>query len=283
MSITKQNLCALLCALFILALNNAPAFAQNTQKSEPLVITAIQTLEWHQNDQKYIARGDVHAAQGDTEIRADLLVADYKETAGKNFDIYLLTANGSVNIMSKQTQAIGDKAVYNVQDGIAIMTGSNLKLISADQTVTATDKFEYYVDAGKLIATGSAKVTRGEDTLEAQKMTADFTEDANGKRTLSSATAIGGVIITTPEETLTGQTGFYNADTQIATITGNVVITRGKNTLKGSKAEIDLSTNISKMYAASGATNGSGQNTGRVRGVFYPGKGNDLGNIIQAE
>ena len=42
----------------------------NVAQDEPLEITADKTLEWHRNDQKYIARGNAKAAQGDVSITA---------------------------------------------------------------------------------------------------------------------------------------------------------------------------------------------------------------------
>ena len=149
------------------------------------------------------------------------------------------------------------------------MTGSDLKLISPDQTVTAKDKFEYWVVEGKLIAFGDATIIRknqqGEiTTLVANTITAYLKEDKEGKRVLDRMEASGNVIITTPTEVLTGDNGLYNAETNMAEITGNVKIIRGPNTLEGVKADVNLNTNVSRMF-------GSGTSRGRVRGIFYPG------------
>ena len=71
------------------------------------------------------------------------------------------------------------------------------------------------------------------------------------------------VVITTEKEVLTGDYAIYKSATNTAEISGNVKITSGANVLEGAKAEVDLTTNISKMFGA--------QATGkRVRGVFYP-------------
>ncbi len=58
-----------------------------------------------------------------------------------------------------------------------------------------------------------------------------------------------------------------NTKTNTAIITGNVKITRGQNVLTGERAEVDLNTNISRLF---GSSIEDGQVGGRVKGVFYP-------------
>ena len=251
----------------------------NPNKNEPMEITADQTLEWHRDDQKYIARGNVIAKQGDVQIFCDTLTADYRETAESSQDIYKLTAEGNVRIISQGNTATGDLAVYEVDKGLAVMTGNNLSLRSPDQTVTARDRFEYHVAQGQLKALGGVKVLRGEDTLEADQGIAQFAEDNTGKRQLQQMEAIGNVVITTPTEVLRGQRGIYKSNSNIAELIGDVTITRGQNILEGERAEVNLATNVSKMHG--GASRGGSGNGGRVRGVFYPGSDGAAGDGIQ--
>lgn len=236
----------------------------NPDRDQPLEITADHTLEWHRNNQQYIARGNVIVRQGDVTIIADTLTADYRETSASAFEIYRLTADGNVRIDSQGNTATGQQATYDVDRGVAVMTGDNLRLTSPDQSVTAEDSFEYWVTDGKLLARGNAHVMRAGDTLDADTVSAVFTEDATGTRQLKSLSADGNVKITTPNEVLTGARGQYAAATNIAALTGNVKISRGPNVLEGERAEVNLTTNVSKMQ-------GSPAQGGRVRGVFYPG------------
>ena len=246
----------------------AHAQAQTTtsaqSSAQPLEITADETLEWHRGEKKYIARGNVIARQGDVEIRADVLTADYRETASSSFDIYRLSADGHAVISSQGNVASGDNAVYDVVVGKAVMTGQTLTLISPDQTVTARDSFEYFVTDGRLSANGDAYVVRGGDTLRADTVAAIFAQDATGQRKLKELTADGNVVITTPDEILRGARGRYSAGSDVAELAGNVKIERGPNVLEGERAVVNLATNISKMT-------GSPATGGRVRGVFYPG------------
>lgn len=256
-----------------------PAIAQTTPASveKPLEITADQTLEWHRNDKKYIARGKAEAKQGLTQINAETLSADYRETNKSNFDIYRMTATDNVVITSQGNQAFGDKAVYELEPGIATMTGDALKMTAPDQTITARDKFEYDVNNGRLSAYGNVIILRGEDKIQADKASAFF---AQGEQSTTSDSPIGGrklerfegegnVVVTTPSEILKGDRGVYKTDTNTAEVFGNVKIIRGPNVLEGNRAEINLTTNVSRMFGDSKTTSTTGK--GRVKGVFFPG------------
>lgn len=245
------------------------AYAQNAVKNpdakQPLEITADESLEWHRNELYFMARKNVKAVQGATTLKSALLSAKYREGKKGGIKIYEILAEGSVEIISAQSKAYGDKATYDMDKGYAVMTGKNLKLVSPDQTVTAQDKMEYWTAKGTLEAYGRAKAVREGDEIVADVLIAEFAQDAGGKRALKRLRATGNVVITTPTEVLTGDAGVYEADTNMAELTGAVKISRGPNVLEGEKAQVDLNTNISKMF---GASAGGG---GRVRGVFYPG------------
>lgn len=263
----------ILAALMGMMVAGAAQAQVNTNQNKPLEITADQTLEWHRNDQRYIARGNAVAAQGDVSIKAETLTADYRDSAKSSMDIHRLTAEGGVTIESQGNVATGQKAVYEVDSGMAVMTGDNLKLTSPDQVVTAQERFEYNVPTGKLSAKGGAVVTRMQDKLAADSVSATFADDPVTKeRKLKELTADGNVVITTPTETVRGQNGVYDAATNIATLSGGVRIERGPNVLEGDKAEVNLTTNVSRIIG------GSTTDGGRVRGVFYPGSTD--GNVV---
>lgn len=247
-----------------------PAHAQNIpgmngDTKNPVEISAGKTLEWHQNDKQYIADGDVEAKQGDVTILADTLVADYREdNKGGNVQIWQLTADKNVRIKNTDSTAVGDKAVYNVDTGVAILTGESLSLTTPDQVITALERMEYDTANGKAKAVGNAKIKRGSDTLTANTLTANFSKDQDGKQTLNSAQANGNVTIKTPDETITGDNGFYNADNNSVEVKGSVKIVRGPNVLEGERAEVNLTTSVSKIF-------GSSSGDTRVKGVFFPG------------
>jgi lipopolysaccharide export system protein LptA len=253
----------------------------------PLEITADETLEWLREKKTFIARTNAIAAQGASSIKAQTLIAEYREggskdenkdesaSTGGGMQIWRVSAQKDVVLRSGQSEAFGQDAVYDLDQGLATMTGDNLKMVMPDQTVTARDKFEYWVNDGRMNALGRAKIVRpkpggGTDTLEADKVSAVFKDDEQGRRTLYSLEAIGNVLITTPAETITGAYGIYKADTNKAELTGGVKIKRGPNTLEGSRAEVDMNTSTSRIFGAENAP-AAGTAPGRVKGVFYPG------------
>lgn len=241
----------------------APVFAQQTS-DKPLEITADGSLEWQRKDQKFIARKNARAVQGDTAVAAQTLTADYREANGSNFDIWKVTAEADVVLTSADSKAYGDRAEYDLDQGVAVLTGQDLRMISPEQTITARDRFEYQVNAAKVLAVGDAKVVRPTDTLAADTIMATLEDTPQGERKLKTLEAEGNVVITTATEVLRGDYGIYRAADNKAEIRGNVKLARGPNILEGDRAEVDLTTNISRIF-------GSGQDGGRVRGVFYPG------------
>lgn len=275
MKLLRFSALCLVLVVVVLCANSKVLFAQNgglgakQNNNAPLEITADGSLEWLREEKIFIARGNALAAQGPSSVKAETLTARYKEkTAGGGMEIQKVEAAENVIIESNQSKAYGDKAVYDLEKSVAILTGKDLKMTSADQIVMARDQFEYWVEEGRLNALGQAKVVRpkpegGSDTLEADKISALMKDGRDGKRTLHSLEAIGNVVITSPTEKITGTYGIYRADSNTAEITGGVKIVRGPNTLQGDRAQVDLNTNTSKIFGTSTAG-------GRVKGVFYP-------------
>jgi lipopolysaccharide export system protein LptA len=262
-----------LLAFLILAFSAwmAPAIASpEASEEQPLEITADSTLEWNRDAHQYVARKNAKAVQGNFSVSADTLTADYAEE-GNGTAITHLTAEGNVLITSGTSQVTGDKAVYDVAGGLAVITGDNLKLQGDGLNVTAKEKFEYHANEGKLVAFGRPLVTYNQDTLEANQVTAWIDTQGTQKKSanqpaggdLKRAEATGNVVIKTATETATGDRATYDAKTSQAELIGHATIQRDQNTLHGERAQIDLTTGLSRMLG------GDGKDT-RVKGVFYP-------------
>jgi lipopolysaccharide export system protein LptA len=251
--------------LFIASPVQAQGLESMENSGEPIEITAEQALEWDRQNRLYIATGDVIITQGEVTLNADKVVAEYADDGnGGNIDLTILTATGNVIIRNTDSTVTGDQAVYDVRTGQAVVTGDNLALTTPQQVVKAKESLEYNTVTGEAKAVGDAQVVSGTDTLAAQSITAFFQKDeATGQQSLNRAQAEGGVKITTPEETITGNSGTYDAPANTATITGNVKIVRGPNTLEGNRATVNLATNVSQLF-------GGGSMDTRVKGVFFP-------------
>lgn len=222
--------------LFILCVIPVSTWAaENT----PLEITADTALEWNQKNKTYVARGNALAKQGDLSVTADTLTATYAGQDGSSSDIILLEANGKVTLTSGDNIAIGDKVVYDLTTGKAILSGTR------------------------------PKITQGtKNTLEADEILVWTKKSDNSPSdgTLDHAEAIGNVVITSGQQVATGNKATYQADTNMAELIGNVQVKQGDNWLQGNRAEMNMTTQVSKMF-------GDKTSKGRVKGVFHTGSG----------
>lgn len=278
MRITGGALLVLLCAF--------PALAQQATNAKlPIEVTAQDSLEWNRTEQLYIARKSAIAKQGTTELHGDTLIAKYTDApkdaaTGKkgSTTISRIDADGNVLVLSDGSRATGDKGYYDVATGYSELTGNNLKIQTPTDTVTARDKLTYDSTKSEMNAYGNAKAVRGEDVITSDRLIGRFKKDVEtGNSKLDQMEAIGNVVITTPTDVMRGDRGIYRAGSNIATITGNVRIDRGNNVITGARGEVDLNTNISRIFGGeqpvdSTASPTPGGPDTRVRGVFYPGE-----------
>jgi lipopolysaccharide export system protein LptA len=273
----------------------------------PIDITARDGLEWRQNEQEVIARGDARATRGTVTVTADTLTAWYRkknaaETAQatqatglagdpstEGNEIYRMQAEGHVHIFTATDQAQGDKAVYDLDQSVLVMTGRNLKLTTPNDVITARDDLEYWPQQHMAVARGDAVVV----TNDAKRVAADtlvaYTTDnpppasatpvptpvaakpnedplaASGK--LQRVEAFGNVSVRTPTDTVTGDRGVYVPDTGMARLGGNVRITRGQNQLNGAEADVNMKTGIATLIAQTAA---GSPKAARVHGLVVP-------------
>lgn len=212
--------------------------------------------------------------------------AEEDQDSGSN-EIYRLEAIGHVHIFTQTDQAWGDKAVYDMDKSVLIMTGKALKLTTPQDLMTARDSMEYYSQDHISIGRGDATVTTNDhrqiraDVLvgystrdNTPKTAADTkpkTDDSSsgdpfssGSEKLEKVNAFGHVWVRTQTEIITGERGVYVPDTGIARVVGNVHITRGPNQIQGAAAIINMHTGIATMTERPG---------NRVSGLVVPNNG----------
>jgi len=235
-------------------------------KGKPIEVLADNALEWHRDQKNYTAKGNATLKQGTFQVDGDMITAFYREGVNKSTEIWKLISNEKVIVHLPPHKAYGDHVVYNLDTGIAILTGENLRIETPNEVITAKDQIEYDINSLVLTARGGAQVVTSEETLKANKLVARFQEDTTGSLVLSKINARDNVRVLTKEESIHGDRGTYDVKTGKALVNGNVEVYRGESRLSGDRAEIDMDKGISQLYADID-TNG----TGRVRGVFYPG------------
>jgi len=273
----------------------------------PLQVQADSGIEWQQDAKAYIARGNAVATRGPTQVHADTLIARYREVkgggnsgnAGGNTEIYRVEADGNVTMTREGQTIVGDRAVYDLDQTLMVVTGKALKLTTATDLVTARDSLEWYDQKQIAVARGDAVAIRNGKTIKADILTAYMvkTKPSDGKTParpvkapatagakpsptpvtapgappaaeskISRVDAQGHVVVTNAIDTGRGDYGVYNADTGICTLVDNVVIARAKDVIKGQYGVMDLNKNVSRMLpSAAGAPAGSPQ---RVQGLF---------------
>lgn len=234
--------------------------------SQPIDISADQALEWDRQNNRYIARGNAAAIQGDTILKADELVAHYDADGAGATDITEIEAIDQVEILNGTMTLYGDAGRYDVTTGLARLTGDDLRMESEQAIVTARDYFEYDMAAQKITAQGQAVVLQGDHRLETSHLIAHLNQNAAGETAVETIEAPERVTIMTTEEQITGDRGTYDTVNEIAILTGNVTITQGENVLTGTRAEVDTKSGLSRLTAPEDQQG----LPGRVRGVFYP-------------
>ena len=143
------------------------------------------------------------------------------------------------------------------------------------------------IDAGSLevrdknkIATfsGNVQVVQGDTTLRCKTLLVFYDQEENSTgNTMKAATpgpagqgkirrleAKGNVIVTSKEQTATGDTGIFDMAENTVTLNGNVVVNQGASgMLRGEKLTVNLTTGISHVESGKGSG-------GRVQGMFLP-------------
>ncbi|WP_086650367.1 LptA/OstA family protein [Acetobacter cibinongensis] len=312
-----HGLAALALATCLTALPPVAAHAQSIDLSHgsQITVTAVGGFDWDQNQKKVTAYDQAKAVRGDVTVTADKLIAYYrkktpepgaepvpppadaapadKKPGGTGSDpdssgsseIYRLEAIGHVHIYTQTDQAWGDKAVYDMDQAVLVMTGSAMKLVTPQDILTARDSMEYYSQQRISIGRGNATVTTNDnrqiraDVLVGYSAPPDNTPKpaqtdaakpaggdplANGSGKLEKVNAFGHVWVRTQTEIVTGDRGVYVPDTGIARVVGNVHITRGPNQIQGAAAVINMHTGIATMTEHPGS---------RVSGVVVPNNG----------
>ena len=293
----------------------------------PVTVTAAGGIDWDQNARTVTAYDQARAVRGAVTVDADRLIAFYRkkrpqpgqpagaapapaaapaspqsgpggapgpggspDETGDN-EIYRLQAIGHVHIYTATDQAWGDKALYDIDQSVLVLTGHALKLTTPTDVITARDSMEYWPQIRRSVARGDAVLT----TSDGRRIAADIlvgysapnsqpgagpnggpakpiqpVADTAGKPApdpltssgkLKKAEAYGHVVVRTQTETVRGERGVYVPDTGIARIVGNVRITRGDNQLNGQAAIVNMRTGLATLTEDPGT---------RVQGLIVP-------------
>ena len=295
--------------LLLLAL---PATAQNIDMSQggPVDISSNDGIEWRQELRVVIARGNARAVRDGVTVDAARLLARYRPQGGGQpattqagarpattqagaqpattpagdsplsggNEIWRMEAEGNVRITTATDVATGDRAVYDMDQAVLVLTGREITLNTPNQCIVARDSLEYWSQRRMAVARGNAVLTTtdnrhiGADTLVSY-LTAEGTPQPVRSTTPGAAAPppgsgridrvelFGNVEIRTATEVVRGDRGVYSAETGLARLLGNVRITRGDNQVNGTEALVNFNTGVSRLVNAPGV---------RVQGLIVP-------------
>lgn len=230
---------------------------------EPFQIEATGSIEWRRDEKVYIAEGDVRAKRGNLVLEAQTLSAYYRADDDGKTRISRVEARGGVTIQSPDGTANGKEAIYDLDRSLIVMRGEDLALTTAEYRVTARESLEFHREESYAVARGAARAVRAEESVAAETLVMRFEEAGEGGLAARRLEAFGGVEVRSGPDTVTGDRGFYDTETQTAEICGNVRVQQGPNRMAGECAEVDVARGRSRLVA------GAGQ---RVSGLFEPGE-----------
>ena len=243
----------------------APILAQTASSISaaaplPITIEASDSLEWNQTDGTYIAKGAAYVEQGQTNISASHIIANYA-TEGETRDITQVTATGSVTYIEGKNTAKGDKLDYDLTSKRYILTGKNASVTGPKGTMTATKSITYNSaddNNRKVTAIGKAHYKNSDGrNVFGDRLTAYL--DADG--TLKTINAYDNTKVITAQGTIaTADELNYIASTSMANLDGNVEIIDKENIMRGARAKIDFDKEISTIV--------SGPTSKRVTGII---------------
>ena len=232
---------------------------------QPIEIFADNGIEWQQENLIFLARGNARAVRGPVTVFADELRAYYRENPDGGTDIWRLDADGKVRIETPGETAFGEKAVYQIDDGILVISGGRVRLVTGGDEITADKQIEYWEKKQMAVARGNALAVRKGKRLRADVLAAYFRVDKNGENKLYRVDAFDRVKIVTDKSTATSNRAVYNVESGIATLTGSVKLVRGNSVLTGCSAEVNLNSGVSKIFSCPATTGGPRK---RAQGVL---------------
>ncbi len=245
----------------------AAVTATFAETSPPIEISADQGIEWERDGKVVHARGNAVATRGDVTVTGRVLSAYYRETAAGGNEIWRLTAAGDVVISRPGERATGERAVYEMDSAKVTLTGgAPNRLTGAEGQVSAEERIEYWTEERKLVAIGNAVAQDETSRIEAAVITAHLAETQEGQLELSEVEAVGNLVLTTENDVVRAEQGFYDATRRVATVSGSVQIKRGNNRLSGCRGEVDFNTGVNRLLPC----NGEARSGSRVHGLIKP-------------
>ncbi len=228
----------------------------NSESNElPIEIYADEGIEWHKNDNKYLAIGNAKAIQGTLSLKSDYIEAFYEENTSSEMDIVKVKAHKNVIVTDEKVKITGGKsAEFQVKKDYFKIKGSKLKLTSEFDKLNANKKIEYWRKKNVAVATGKAiAIKKDEFIIKGEKLVWHLEKNGE-KMDIKKIVGFENVSIETNNEVAFSDKALYNKSKEICKLFGNVRLQKGESFLMGDYAEVDLKKGISKLMPAPSST-----------------------------
>jgi lipopolysaccharide export system protein LptA len=146
------------------------------------------------------------------------------------------------------------------KDKVATFSG-DVKVVQGDTSMKCKTLVVFYDQEGDKAAKPEAKTAK---PMQAAS------PGPGGEQKIRRLEARGSVVVTSKEQTATGQLGIFDMPSNTVTLTGGVVMTQGQNVLRGDKLVVNLSSGVSRVESSQAGR-------GRVQGLFVPSDGAKAG------
>ena len=125
------------------------------------VIRADSQIEYWANKRMAVARGNASTTREDKTLRADVLAAHFREDKDGNSTVYKVEAFDNVSIVTQGETVSSRRAVYDVDSGVAVLTGD--VRITRGETQLNGCRAEVNIDSGisRLLACADGKRSGG--------------------------------------------------------------------------------------------------------------------------
>ncbi len=129
----------------------------NADPNDPVEVSA-DALSVDQETGRAVFEGNVVIGQGALRIAAARVLVVYNDASG---DISRLEASGGVTFVTETEAAEAQSAVYNLDNGQLVLTGS--VLLTQGNTAIAADQMDVNLDSGQAQMVGNVKTVFQQD------------------------------------------------------------------------------------------------------------------------
>ncbi len=251
MTFKKLNFFLLL--FFICQTTNSQQLSNLSNNENPIEIFAEEGIEWHKNENKYVAVGNAKAISGSLSLKSERIEAFYTENEDSGMNIKEVKAKKNVIVEDRKMKITGGNyAEYKTLEDYFLIVGKNIILTSEANTLRSKEKIEYWRSKNVAIATGKAEAKKDKEFVVLADKLVWYLKENKNKTTVKKILGFKNVSIKTNNEVAFSDKAIYNNETEICKLYGNVKLQRGESFLLGEYAEVDLKKGISKLLPAPG-------------------------------